>query len=192
MVGEPGALPLFEHALLELWQRRQGDLLTLEGYRASGGVQGALAQRAEAIYGSLESSEQAIARRVLLRLTEPGESTEDTRRRAALADLVTRADEHESTERVVRLLADARLLTTSGEPEAGEAWVEVAHEALIRHWPRLRGWLDEDRADLRVHRRLMDAAAEWQRLEQDDGSLYRGIRLAARRRKWACDEHPGL
>jgi WD40 repeat protein/transcriptional regulator with XRE-family HTH domain len=178
VVGEPGALPLFEHALLELWQRRQGDLLTLEGYRASGGVQGALAQRAEAIYGSLESSEQAIARRVLLRLTEPGESTEDTRRRAALADLVTRADEHESTERVVRLLADARLLTTSGEPEAGEAWVEVAHEALIRHWPRLRGWLDEDRADLRVHRRLMDAGAEWQRLEQDDGSLYRGIRLA--------------
>jgi WD40 repeat protein/transcriptional regulator with XRE-family HTH domain len=178
VAGEPGALPLLEHALMELWGHRQGRLLTLEGYRASGGVQGALAQRAEAVFGSFERGEQEVAQRVLLRLTEPGEDTEDTRRRATMNELVPSESERAITERVVCALTDARLLTTGAQSGSVDSWVEVAHEALIRHWPRLRGWLAENRVALRVRRRLTDAALEWQRFGKDEGTLYRGTRLA--------------
>ena len=81
----PGALPLLEHLLLELWHRRRGRTLTLEAYAASGGVEGALAKRANAVYAGLDADGRRIARRVLLRLTQPGEGTEDTRRRASVA-----------------------------------------------------------------------------------------------------------
>ncbi|HEY1294256.1 MAG TPA: helix-turn-helix domain-containing protein, partial [Chloroflexota bacterium] len=178
VAGEPGALPLLEHALLEVWARRQGHVLTLEGYRASGGVQGALAQRADSIFLALDPREQEVAREVLLRLTEPGETTEDTRRRATMDELVASASERDLTRRVTLALADGRLLTTSGGGQQGEAWVEVAHEALIRSWPRLRQWVDEDRAALRVRRRLTEAAREWERLARDDGALYRAGVLA--------------
>jgi WD40 repeat protein/transcriptional regulator with XRE-family HTH domain/energy-coupling factor transporter ATP-binding protein EcfA2 len=177
VAGEPGALPLLEHALLELWAQRQGDLLTLEGYRVSGGVRGAIAQRAEAVYGGFGPAERVIAQRVLLRLTEPGEGTEDTRRRARLDELVTHEAERETTERVIGALADARLVTTGSDSQSAEGSVEIAHEALIRSWPRLQRWLDEDRAALRVHRQLIEAAREWQRLGGDEDVLYRGSRL---------------
>jgi WD40 repeat protein/transcriptional regulator with XRE-family HTH domain len=178
VADEPGALPLLEHALMELWGHRQGRLLTLEGYRATGGVRGAVAQRAELVFGTFAEAEQVVAQRVLLRLTEPGEDTEDTRRRATLDELITRESERSITERVVQALADARLLTTGAQPGAHDRWVEVAHEALIRSWPRLRGWLAENRAALRARRRLTEAALDWQRFGMDEGSLYRGTRLA--------------
>jgi WD40 repeat protein/energy-coupling factor transporter ATP-binding protein EcfA2 len=175
---QPGALPLLQHALLELWERRRGTLLTLEGYRASGGVSGAIANRADTIFDHLESGEQRLARRLMLRLTQPGEGTEDTRRRAQLGELVTQEDDHDSVETVVNRLVEARLLTTSIDQTTGSPQVDVAHEALIRAWPRLRLWLDENRESLRAHRRLTDAANEWDRLNRDDGMLYRGVRLA--------------
>jgi WD40 repeat protein len=176
--NQPGALPLLEHALLELWERRRGGMLTLEGYRESGGVAGAIAKRADEIYTSFTPEEQAIARRTLLRLTQPGEGTEDTRRRATLGELVLHAGEEQAVEGVVRALVDARMLTTSGDGQADGRWIDVSHEALIRGWPRLRQWLDEDRAGFLVHRRLTEAAQEWERLDRDDGVLYRGARLA--------------
>jgi WD40 repeat protein/DNA-binding SARP family transcriptional activator len=174
---QPGALPLLGHALLELWRRRAGSSLTLDGYRATGGVEGALAQRAEAVHGSLAADEQAVTRRVMLRLTQPGDGTADTRRRVAFAELVGREEERATVERVVGTLTDARLLTT-GATSDGERHVEVAHEALIRGWPRLRAWIDEDRAGLLVHRRLTAAAAQWVRLEEEPGALYRGVQLS--------------
>jgi WD40 repeat protein len=176
--NQPGGLPLLEHALLELWERRRGGMLTLEGYRESGGVAGAIAKRADEIYSRFTPEEQAIARRTLLRLTQPGEGTEDTRRRATLKELVPRAGDEEAVEGVVRALVDARMLTASGDEQTDGRWIDVSHEALIRGWPRLRGWLDEDRAGLLVHRRLTDAAQEWTRLNRDDSALYRGARLA--------------
>ena len=171
----PGALPLLEHAMVELWARRRGSLLTLEGYRAAGGVGGALAQRAEEAYAALDGSEQAVARRLLLRLTEPGHGTEDTRRRAPMHELETESDEPDVVEAVARTLVDARLLTTSGD--GGERWIEVSHEALIRGWPRLREWLDEDRDSLVLHRRLTNGADEWERRGHDSGVLQRGGQL---------------
>jgi hypothetical protein len=115
VASQPGALPLLQHALLELWERRRGTMLTLEGYRESGGVEGAIARRADAIYDSFTPAQQAIARSVLLRLTQPGEGTEDTRRRATLDELTTAPEEREAVEHVVGQLCDARLLTISGE-----------------------------------------------------------------------------
>ncbi len=182
VAGEPGALPLLSHALLETFERRRGSQLTLSGYAGSGGVAGAIAQTADTVYGGLEPEQQALARSIFLRLTELGaEGTQDTRRRVAPAELQRSEEEAPAVASLLRTLAAARLVTT------GDDTVEVAHEALIREWPALRGWLDEDREGLRIHRHLTVAAGEWQRLEQDPGELYRGARLAAAG-EWA-EEH---
>jgi WD40 repeat protein len=180
---EPGGLPLLQHTLLELWERRRGGWLTTDAYQTIGGVRGALAQRADAVYDRLPSVQQAAARRVLLRLTQPGEGTEDTRRRAPLSELLPAHDGAADVEAAVRALTDARLLITSTD-EPGAEIVDVAHEALIRGWPRLQGWIDENRAALRTHRRLTEAANEWATNTRDASFLYRGARLAEAQ-EWA-------
>jgi WD40 repeat protein len=176
--SEPGSLPLLEHALYELWERRRGAFLTLEAYLDAGRVRGALAKRAEAVYEGLDEGQQAICRRIMLRLTQPGEGTEDTRRRATASELATAPEENERVEWVLGALVDARLLTVSADPESGERWVDVSHEALIRAWPRLKEWIEEDRAGLILHRRVTEAASDWDRAGRDDSALYRGVRLA--------------
>ncbi|HEX8649446.1 MAG TPA: TIR domain-containing protein [Pyrinomonadaceae bacterium] len=176
--SQPGALPLLEHALLELWERRRGRLLTLEAYRESGGVEGAIAKRADTIYESFDAEQQSIVKRVMLRLTQPGEGTEDTRRRVVMSELITQPEEALKVQSVVRTMADARLLMIDSGAEAGSEVVDVSHEALIRSWPRLRRWIDEDRQSLRVQRRLTEAAQEWQRSNCEEGLLFRGARLA--------------
>jgi WD40 repeat protein len=175
--SQPGALPLLEHALLELWERRRGNLLTLEAYRESGGVQGAIAKRADAIFDSFTAEQQLIVRRIMLRLTQPGEGTEDTRRRASMDELVTRTGESKAVEDVTQTMANARLLITDTDEQPGKQVVDVSHEALIRGWPRLRKWIEEDRAGLRILRRLTEAAREWQPTK-DESLLYRGAHLA--------------
>jgi hypothetical protein len=114
VANQPGALPLLEHALLELWKRRQGRTLTLDGYRESGGVAGAIAKTAEETFNSFNPDEQRIVRRIMLRLTQLGEGTEDTRRRASIDELVTAPEEAAVVERIVRAMVDVHLLTTSG------------------------------------------------------------------------------
>lgn len=178
VLSQPGALPLLEHALFELFQRRRGVTLTLEGYRATGGVEGALANRAEAVYDDLEDEEKGVVRRVMLRLTQPGEGTVDTRRRSTLRDLPAEVDESEPVRHVVGELANARLLTVGASEDGGEPFVEIAHEALIRAWPRVREWIEQDRAALVLHRRIADATVEWQRLDGSEEVLLRGVRLA--------------
>lgn len=187
--GEPGALPLLEHSLLELWERRRARMLTLEGYRESGGVFGAIARRADAIYNGFDETQKVVTRRLLLRLTHIGEGTEDTRRRAPMSELVTSREQTTLIEEVVQAWTDARLLTLSAD-ETGERWVTVSHEALIRAWPRLRSWIDEDRAGQRLHRQITDASHEWQRLSRDESALLRGVRLAQAREFEA--QHAGL
>ncbi len=178
---EPGALPLLSHALLETWQRRRGRLMTLSGYASSGGVRGAIAETAEAVFVDQFTQEQrAIARRIFLRLTELGEETAtgDTRRRATFNELILKPEEAVLTQNVLKALADARLIITS------ENSAEVAHEALIREWPTLRGWLEENREGLRLHRHLTDAAQEWVSHNRETDVLYRGAKLA-QAREWA-------
>jgi len=111
VASEPGALPLLEHALLELWKRRRDHTLTLDGYRESGGVKGAIAKTAEEIFRNFSPDEQAIVRRIMLRLTKLGEGTEDTRRSVRIDEIVTTPSEVGAVERVINAMADARLLT---------------------------------------------------------------------------------
>lgn len=178
---EPGALPLLSHALMETWQRRRGRTMTLSGYTSSGGVRGAIAETAESVFTDRFSSEQHnIARRIFLRLTELGDETAtgDTRRRAGFNELILKPEETDATADVLKVLADARLIITS------EDSVEVAHEALIREWPRLRSWLEDNRECLHLHRRLTEAAQEWDSLEREPELLYRGARLS-QAQEWA-------
>jgi sugar lactone lactonase YvrE len=154
-----------------------------------GGVREALARRADNVFDQLTADQQQLARRTLLRLTQPGEGTEDTRRRATRAEL-TPAGGTDNFDEVLERLVDARLLTT-GRDEAGLEIVDVSHEALIRGWPRLRGWIDADRTGLLTHRRLTDAAQQWENLNREPGSLYRGPRLAAAV-EWAKDHDEDL
>jgi WD40 repeat protein/class 3 adenylate cyclase len=176
--SEPGSLPLLSHALLETWSKRQDHTMTTSAYLESGGVRGAIARTADAIYGQLEPKQQELARRIFLRLAEPGQGTEDTRRRASLTELLPGGDEQTAVEEVLDILARARLITV------GLDLVEVSHEALIREWPLLRRWLDEDREGLQLHRRLTDDAGEWVRYDRDPGMLYRGARLSTAE-EWA-------
>ena len=178
VAAEPGALALLEHALLELWKRRRDHTLTLDGYRQSGGVKGAIAETAETTFKNFSPEEQSIVRRIMLRLTRLGEGTEDTRRRAAFDELVTNPADAEAVRRVIKAMADARLLTTTGDGSMSVGYVDVSHEALIRGWPRLQGWLDQDRAGLGLHRSITEAAREWRRSKRDDGFLFRGARLS--------------
>ncbi|MET9226106.1 helix-turn-helix domain-containing protein [Lentzea sp. NPDC003310] len=162
--GEPGVLPHVSHALLETWQRKRGNTLTLASYHESGGIARAVATTAEHAYTGLDERQRVQARQVLLRLVTPGDGTEDTKRPVRRSELA--ADD------VVEHLADARILTVDGDT------VEISHEAVIRSWPRLRDWLAEARDDLRVHRRLTTAAADWEAHDRDPGSLYRGAPLS--------------
>ncbi len=167
--GEPGALPLLSTALLELWQRRDGQRLRLAAYERTGGVRGAVARLAEDAFARLDPARQHVARDVVMRLVDVGADGAVERRRVPTAEFG--ADASDDVAAVLALFVDRRLLSTS----AGT--VEVAHEALLREWPRLAGWIEEDRDGLRIQRALGAAAQEWQRLGRDDGALYRGSRL---------------
>jgi WD40 repeat protein/tRNA A-37 threonylcarbamoyl transferase component Bud32 len=171
--GEPGALPLLSHALYESWARRDGRVLTLAGYRAAGGVRGAIAHTAEEVFLACSPQEQVLMRRMFLQLTELGETTEDTRRRLPLPELIPEVEGDGEATAVLQQLAGARLLVV------GDDSVEIAHEALIREWPRLHGWLAEDREELRTRRQVATAARSWDKTGRDDADLYRGPRLAA-------------
>ncbi|MEZ4767870.1 MAG: AAA family ATPase [Caldilineales bacterium] len=179
---EPGALPLLSHALLETWLRRRGRVLTLQAYAEAGGVHGAIARTAETVYNHRVTSEQQpLVRSILLRLTELGDDVIDTRRRVTLDELASNLRSQEAIADVLRILSDARLITVDQDT------VEIAHEALIREWPTLRGWLADDREGLRLHRHLTEAARAWEEMDRDPGELYSGARLA-QAQEWA-DAH---
>ena len=166
---QPGALPLLSHALAETWRRREGSLLTVEGYRASGGISGAVAASADRLCDSLSDAGRVQLRWLMLRmgsLAEHGEPVRTPLPRQVAADEPERA-------RVLDLLIGARLVTSA------DGRYELAHESLIRAWPQLRGWLEEDRAGQRLWRHLALAAAEWDRLQRPDSELYQGVRLEA-------------
>jgi WD40 repeat protein len=178
LAEQPGTLPLLQYTLTELYERRTGRALTLAAYRASGGVFGALAGRTEQLYRGLTGPEQAAARQLFLRLATPGAGEEDTRRRVLRAELVSAAPDAAALQQVLDLFGRYRMLTFDRDPLTGGPTVEVAHEALLRIWPRLRAWLADSRDRLHTERRLMLLAAEWQAAGQDPSFLARGARLA--------------
>ena len=182
--NQPGTLPLLQYALSELFEKREGRTLTNKAYREIGGVLGALGRSAESIFKNLNEAEQSAARQLFLRLVTLGEGTEDTRRRVLREELEhltvdggpqTAVNRLPST--VIEAFGRARLLTFDHDPITRGATLEVAHEALIREWTRLREWLTESRADVRSQRQLAHAAQEWEGAKRDPSFLLTGARL---------------
>ncbi|WP_370941975.1 hypothetical protein AB5J62_22975 [Amycolatopsis sp. cg5] len=166
--AEPGALPLLAHALFATWQHREDGVLTLAGYRLTGGLHGAIAATAERAYLTLDPPDQDTARRLLLRMIQIGDGTDDTRCPVQL--------EGESLDcGVLESLAAARLVTLNS------ATAQIAHDVVIRAWPRLRDWVDADRTRLLVRQRLTDAAEQWEREGRHHSGLYGEPRLGAAR-----------
>ncbi|MEO1440965.1 MAG: protein kinase, partial [Chloroflexota bacterium] len=173
---EPGALPLLQYALTEVFERREGARLTLEAYQDTGGVSGALARRAEEIFQGLSDEKQRITRQIFLRMVTLGEGEEDTRRRVRYSGLLTLGD-NEQVQAVLDEYGKYRLLTFDNDPDTREPLVEVAHEALIREWQRLRDWLYTSRGDVRQQRALNQGAADWNTNHREVSFLLRGARL---------------
>jgi WD40 repeat protein/DNA-binding SARP family transcriptional activator len=166
--GEPGALPLLSHALRATWERREANTLTVAGYRESGGVRGAVAQSAEAVYQQVPADERRALRDLLLRLVAPNPEGDPMRSRVPRR-LVAGTPYQEQ---LIETLVAARLVTSD------DGVIELAHEALARAWPRLRDWLDDDAEGQRILRHLVVAADTWEAMGRPDSELYRGNRLA--------------
>jgi len=175
---QPGTLPLLQYALTESFERREENLMTLAAYQVSGGVLGALGRRAEEIYTGLDKAEQEMTRQLFLRLVTLGEGSEDTRRRVQLSEIEALLGHSSVTfNPVIEQYGRYRLLTFDHDPATRTPTLDVAHEALLREWPRLRGWLDESRDDIRMQRLLAVAAGEWQANGRETSYLLRGTRL---------------
>ena len=169
--NEAGSLPLIAHVLVETWIRRRDLTLTVEGFHDAGGVTGAISQTADAAYKHIfDPDEQAATKRLFLRLVNPGEATPDTRRLYPLYN-INQDPDPQVMQRVVEHLTEARLLTVD------DTNVQIAHEALLRTWPRLRGWIEESRDDLRMRQRISRATAEWNADNRESDLLYRGTPL---------------
>ncbi|MGW7085250.1 nSTAND1 domain-containing NTPase [Streptomyces sp. NPDC054871] len=168
---DAGVLPLLSHALLATWQRRKTGRLTLAGYRAAGGIQGAVAATAERAWSGLDPAARTAARLLLLRLVRLGEDTQATRRRGARRQLAEESTDPCKTEESLEALVRARLVTLDSET------VEITHEALLHAWPRLRDWIDEDKNDNLLRQRLEEDGRTWEDSGRDTSLLYRGSRL---------------
>jgi conflict system STAND superfamily ATPase/WD40 domain-containing protein len=170
VLDQPGGLPLLSAALLEQWREREGRVMRRAAYERTGGVRGAVGRLAERTYASLSEPERRAARGILLRLADAGDhEAAFVRRRMPLDE----PDRDEHTAAALGALIDSRLVTADGET------LEVAHEALLREWPWLRGWLEEDADGRRLHQHLTNASRDWQAGGRDSGELYRGARLAS-------------
>ena len=184
VMNQPGGLPLLQYALTELFERREGRMLTFEAYTDIGGTVGALARRAEELFDAFSPDEQYMARQMFLRLVTPGEGTEDTRRRILQQELLSIGQNAATMQRVIDRFGKYRLLTFDRDPATRSSTIEVAHEALIRQWDRLREWLDANREGLRLHRWLNQSTDEWLAHDRVPDFLARGVRLE-RLEEWA-------
>jgi hypothetical protein len=179
----PGSLPLLQYTLTELWResRNQGDeVLSLKTYEDLGSVEGTLQKRADAVFESLSETQQIVARRIFLELTQMGETT-DVRRRVRLRELVNSHHSLELLQQVSDKLADkdARLITKTDEPDSQDVILDVVHEALIRHWQKLRDWKEEYKLGMGIERQIEAEAEEWEKNEKKEGLLRKDDRLAA-------------
>lgn len=174
---QAGALPLLQYGLTELFDRRSGRILTNDAYQEIGGAVGALANRADEIYSGLTEEAQELAHQMFMRLVTLGEGAEDTRRRATHAELLSLTDNTDLMEEIIDQFAAYRLLSLDHDAETRQPTVEVAHEAILREWDRLRQWLNESRDDIRQERAVSRAAEDWKQHNQDASYLLRGARL---------------
>jgi basic membrane lipoprotein Med (substrate-binding protein (PBP1-ABC) superfamily)/DNA-binding SARP family transcriptional activator len=185
VVGRPGALPLFQYTLTALFDRRRGDTLTLDSYRAMAGVGGALTRHAEDLYAGLDPEERSAAKQLFLRLVTIPDSAEWGRRRVPASEIVSLDVDVVALQGVIDRFAGHRLLTLDRDFVTGSPTVEVAHEALLTAWERLRAWIEESREDVRRHASLTTAMNEWAEADNDPDYLLSGTRLEGYER-WAA------
>lgn len=177
ILGEPAALPLLQFTLLKLWEHRQRNQVTWAAYQQLGGGRLALEHSADEFYNQLIPEEQTSVKRILLRMVRPGAGLEVTSNRIRRETLYYAGEASDRVNRVLEKLIQVRLVRlTKGESPADDQ-VEVAHEALVRNWQRLVGWLDEERVNIRRRLRLREAAEEWVRLGKDASMLWSGVQL---------------
>lgn len=179
---EPGALPLMAHALREIWERRQGNALTLAGYTAAGSVKESVGRAADRVYDALPPEQQSAARHLFLSLIRivdsgDGQAVVYARQRATLSDLLpSEAAAKADVQAVIDTMAAERLITL-GQDLSGRETAEVAHEALFSHWPRLTGWLAESRESLRRRQQLREQVDAWEASDNNPDYLYGGEQL---------------
>jgi hypothetical protein len=171
VTARPGSLPLLQFALADLFNRSDQVTLTLAGYDEIGGVAGALARRAESVFASLPPQQQEVLPNLLVRLVGLDEDRPVTGRPASLRSL------DQTARLLVAELIRHRLLVSSNDPSTREPVVELAHESLLREWPRIRTWLDESRDDHAMLRRIEAAAHTWHNAGRVESDLFRGARL---------------
>ncbi|PDW03952.1 hypothetical protein CJ255_06250 [Candidatus Viridilinea mediisalina] len=174
ILGEPAALPLLQYSLLKLWEARERNRVTWAAYQQVGGGRLALGRGADAVYQQLIPEDQKTAERIFLRLVRPSEGIEMTSMRVRRAELVQGGEDPSRVERVLTRLIDARLLRLTSGESSSDTQVEIAHEALIRNWPTLSNWLEDERHNLRQRQRLTERAEQWQRLGQTREDLLQG------------------
>lgn len=183
---QPGALPLLQYALTELFERRQGRKLTQQAYQEIGGTVGALAKRAEDIYAELPPEAQQTTRQMFLRLVTLGVGTEDTRRRTPRSELLALAPDTDVMDEVIDRFAAYRLLSLDNDPGTRIPTVEVAHEAILREWERLRLWIVDNRGEIKMQQQLAHSTEEWLNANKDTSFLASGLRLE-QFEKWAAE-----
>jgi WD40 repeat protein len=197
VAGEPGAMPLLQHALLELWKRRHGRWLRAEEYRTIRGVKQAIAETADRLYNEASPAEQDRIQHIFIRLTQVDDNAasadgrRDTRRRRSLSELVPVGSGSEEIKALVKRLADNVLVVTSRNELTGQVELEVSHEALIRHWPKLLSWIDRDRAFLQWLGQIKANVELWSTNPADEGPLLRGGMLA-QAMDWLARRRDGL
>jgi len=176
---DAGVLPLVSHALTATWRNRKKGALTIEGYQEAKGIQGAVEATAEQAWAELDSDGQRAALNLLLRLTRIGaDGTHDTRGRCDKQQLLDQAPDRAAAETALEVLVRARLVTLDAE------WAQLAHEALLQAWPRLRQLIDEHRESLLLRQRIEEEAKTWEAQHRDSSLLYRGARLESAQ-QWA-------
>jgi basic membrane lipoprotein Med (substrate-binding protein (PBP1-ABC) superfamily)/DNA-binding SARP family transcriptional activator len=175
---EPGALPLFQFTLTDLFDRRVGDQLLISTYRSMGGVTGALERRTAALFDDLSADEQRAAKQIFLRMVAVTETGERARRRVSAGEILSLGVEPVAIQAAIDVFGRHRLLTFDADPLTGAPTVEVAHEALLTSWPQLAAWIDDSRDDLRRHRSFTVALREWELSNEDHDYLLTGARLA--------------
>ncbi|MDF5711201.1 MAG: caspase family protein, partial [Nostoc sp. S4] len=186
---EKGCLPLLQFALTELWEQRdkQTHQLTIAKFNELGGVIGALNRHAENLYASFTKQQQPWVKRIFLKLVRPGAEEKDTRQRQPKQELLSLAgenlDEQQAINQVIEKLIQGRLIVTDTEARE-EVWIDLAHEALIDGWQKLREWRQQDPDLRRLHTKLADALREWLHKEEDEQYLMpRGL-LAEVQKNW--------
>jgi len=188
ILGEPAALPLLQFTLLKLWENRERNRVTWEAYSRLGGGRQALARSADEFYEGLIPEEQVTARRILLRMVRPGEGLEVTSNRVRRDELYQAGEARDRIDRVLNRLIRARLVHLTEGDAPGDAQVEVAHEALVRNWPRLVDWVEDEREIMRRRLRLTAAAEHWEALGRDPEALWRGALLEEAQRYRGLNE----